>query len=100
MILTIILAVLVGVAGAAALYWISIKKKKEEIEHDNEVVPYSLGNKTIYLTRDEIPHFEALGRKEQRAIINRFEAKVKSGKFIPVRENGKIIGFKRPVKNK
>lgn len=73
------------------LFFIRIKNKKKQSL--NEVIPYSVGNKTIYLRRSEVEHFKSLSRKDQRGVVNRFEAKVKSGKIIPIREKGKIVGY-------
>jgi len=81
-------AILSGII-IAVLYFYLEKKRS------NKVVPYAMGDSTIYLRRFEIPHFEALGRGERRKIVNKFNASVKRGDIIPVYEKGKIVGFKK-----
>lgn len=89
------LAITIAVLAGAALYFAVRLKKKKAFEYNNEVVPFAVGNSTIYLRRFEIPHFESLGRSERRRIVSKFDAEVKRGNMIPVREKGKIVGFKR-----
>ena len=83
---TIILLVVIPAVVFGIISWRKSKRGKE-------VIPYQLGKKTIYLKRDEIPHFESMARDEQRKMVNRFEARVKSGKIVPVYKHGKIIGY-------
>lgn len=82
----IFLALILLTAGVL----IYLNKKKQ-----NEVIPYTVGSKSIHLKRSEIPHFEKLTRAEQRKIINRIEAKAKSGKFKKIYEQGKFKGYVR-----
>lgn len=62
-------------------------------KYDTKIVPHAVGNKTIYLQRNEIDHFESLSRTDQRKFINRFMSQVKSGRFKEVRKNGKVVGY-------
>lgn len=85
----IFLAMILITAGI--LIYLNKRSKRKQ----NEVVPYAVGSKSIHLKRSEIPHFEKLTRTEQRKIINRIEAKAKSGKFKKIYEQGKFKGYVR-----
>ena len=76
------------VAVAILIHYIRFKRGEK-------IVPHSVGQKTIYLRRSEVPHFESLGREEQRRYVVRFEAQVKDGKYTPIYKRGKIIGYVR-----
>lgn len=89
---SVIFLTLIIFAAAGIIIYLNKKKEKRE----NEVVPHTVGNKTIYLRRKEIPHFEARSREDQRKEVNRFHAQVKAGKFLPITKQGRIIGY---VKN-
>ena len=88
-------AILSGIIIAVSTVLYAKKKKRDAFNYENEVIPYAMGDSTIYLRRHEIPHFEALGRSEKRKIVSRFNASLKRGDIIPVRKHGKIIGFTR-----
>ena len=84
-----------GIIIAVSTVLYAKKKKREAFNYENEVIPYAMGDSTIYLRRFEIPHFEALGRGERRKIVNKFNASIKRGDTVPVYEKGKIVGFKK-----
>lgn len=88
MITTLILIGIIIAISASYLIYGYYKKK-----HNNTVVPHHVGKKTIYLKRNEIEHFESLSRSIQRRYINKFEAQVKSGKYVAVYEKGKFLGY-------
>lgn len=92
----IIVLILVAVIGLSLQVFLIRRRQKrlrlKELEK-NKVRPYPVGDSTMYFTNEQREHFESCGRAERRRIISRWNARVKSGKLIPVREGSEVIGY-------
>lgn len=71
------------------------EEKKEEYQPMDEVIPYKMGKYTVYLRRQEVDYFEKQPRRTRKMLIKQFNDNVKKGIFIPIKEDGKVVGYVR-----
>jgi len=78
------------VALAIGVYFVitHFKEKKE-----NEIIPHAYGDTTMFLRRNQIESFEALGRAQKRSMVNSFKAKVKRGQYKAIYKKGALVGY-------
>lgn len=93
--MTIALIIVFILSAVGVYFYVKHLKRKDA----NKIVPVEVGNKTIYLKKCEVEDFKSKGRASQRAVVNRMDAKIKSGKYIRIYEHGKVVGIVRKVKN-